>query len=131
MVFCVCGLIGAGKTTFAKQQAGIISDYDEIGSKEEQLKFTLKNAKNGENVYHTTCFPTEKELEAFKNIQTEYIWINTTKRKALENIRNRERKRDIENIKQANEKNSEIIQKYLASSINFVVIDVFESGERW
>lgn len=131
MVICVCGMIGAGKSTFCKGLEGIVSDRDNLENKEKQIEFTLKNSEKSENIYHITCYPTAEEREIFKELDAEYIWINTTIRQCEKNIVERGRTRDIEDLKKTLQKNQEILSKYMHSDIKFKVIDVFETGERW
>lgn len=131
MIICVCGMIGSGKTEYAKRQKGIISDFDEIGTKEGQIKYTLNMDRKAEKVYHTTCFPTKAEREAFSGKAVKYLWINTGFNQCRENILKRNRKRDVENITDTLEKNREIFKKYEHSCILFEVINIFETGEKW
>ena len=131
MIICVCGMIGAGKTTYCYQQSDIVSDFDEIGDKDLQIKVSMKYEEKYGTVYHTTCYPTEKEREAFRSKEVKYIWINTTFEKCRENILKRNRKRDTNNLEETMEKNREIRGKYINSNISFQIIDVFDSSERW
>ena len=62
MIICVCGMIASGKSTWCEKQGGIISDYDLIGDKNEQIKFTLNMDNKGEDVFHITCFPDRKSV---------------------------------------------------------------------
>lgn len=135
MIFVICGLIGAGKTTYAKQQAkkdDVITDIDIDGtSKDKQLEQTMMFYHKGLNVYHVTCYPTVNEQEAFRWADVEYIWINTTLSQARENIINRARTRDIDNLKATLEKNDTLLNKYANSKIRFKLIELFQSNERW
>lgn len=131
MIICVCGMIGSGKTEYARSCKGILSDFDEIGSKEKQIKFTLEMVKKGEKVYHTTCFPTSEELREFERLDVKYIWINTRFNQCKENIIKRNRMRDVKNLSETLKKNEELHKKYEFSHIPFEVIDIFESGEKW
>lgn len=131
MIICVCGMIGSGKTEYAKSQGAVISDFDAIGSKEEQIKYTLNAEKKLGKVYHTTCFPTLREQKAFEKMEVRYIWINTGFAQCRENILKRNRLRDVKNIKETLAKNKEIYEKYRCSRIPFEVVNVFEKGEKW
>lgn len=131
MIICVCGMIGSGKTEYARRQKGIISDFDEIGTKEGQIKYTLNMDQKSEKVYHTTCFPTKEEREAFGDREVKYVWINTGISQCRENILKRNRKRDVENIAETLAKNKEIYRKYEYSCIPFEVMNIFETGEKW
>lgn len=35
MIICVCGMIGAGKSSYCAEKKGIVSDCDELGGKEK------------------------------------------------------------------------------------------------
>lgn len=131
MIVCVCGMIGAGKTTWCKEQAGVVSDFDDIGDKRIQLQFTLKKHEAGEKVYHITCFPTREEREAFDKENVKYVWINTSFVQCRKNIFSRNRSRDIENIESVLNANENIMEKYFYSDLKFEVVDVFESEEKW
>lgn len=131
MIVCVCGMIGAGKTTWCKEQAGVVSDFDDIGDKRIQLQFTLKKHEAGEKVYHITCFPTREEREAFDKENVKYVWINTSFVQCRKNIFSRNRSRDIENIESVLNANENIMEKYFYSDLKFEVADVFESEEKW
>lgn len=131
MIICVCGMIGAGKSTYCKIIGGLISDFDEIGNKNEQIEMTLENNKKLEKVYHITTFPTFKEIQAFENLEVEYVWINTTFAKCRDNILKRKRKRDLTDIRATLEKNREILRKYQCSQMKFRVVNIYETDERW
>ena len=131
VISVVCGLIGAGKSTYSEEQGGIISDFDLIGDKDAQLMFTLSEHKKGGHVYHITCFPTAKEMETFEKLNVEYIWINTSFAKSMKNIFARHRERDMKDIEEVKSANANIFDKYVASRIDFKIIDVFEDNERW
>ena len=131
MIVCVCGMIGSGKTEFARKKEGMLSDFDEIGTKEEQINYTIKMDLKGRTVYHTTCFPTKEERKAFNGREVKYVWINTGFNKCRKNIMKRGRKRVVENIRDTLAKNKEIFKKYEHSTIKFEVINIFETGEKW
>ena len=131
MIVCVCGLIGSGKSTFCKEQEGIISDYDLIGDKNRQIKFTLIQDAKGKTVYHITCYPTPKEREAFEGKNVRYIWINTSWRQCYDNIFKRKRKRDMQNIEAVLSSNLDYLKKFERTNIPFEIIDIFRTDEKW
>lgn len=131
MIVCVCGMIGAGKLEYARRSGETISDFDEIGNKEKQVDFTVNNHEKIGTIYHITCFPTQIEEERFKKEDVKYIWINTTFTQCRKNILGRRRRRDMENIQEAMEKNRKIQEKYMKSDIKFEMVDLFETDERW
>ena len=136
MIHVVCGLIGAGKSTFCEGKSGIVIDFrddenSEALNKEDQIRLTLEAHAAGSDVWHVTCYPTAAEIQAFSDVDKEYIWINTTAAQALKNIRKRGRKRDILNYSDTLKRQNEILASYLSSEIRFRVIDIFETDERW
>ena len=131
MIICVCGMIGSGKTEYAKNCGGIVSDFDDIGTKEKQIEYTLEMDEKIGLVYHTTCFPTSEEREKFSGRDIKYIWINTGFNKCRENILKRNRRRDVEKLKETLRKNKKIYEKYEYSHIQFTIIDIFETNEKW
>lgn len=131
MIVIVCGMIGAGKSTWSEKQNGIVSDFDEIGSKEKQIEFTIKNHVAGKTVYHVTCYPTRDEEPLIFEYGAKCIWINTTMNKCRKNILTRGRKRDLVDISVTLDKNDAIMSRYLNSDMDFEIIDVFKSNEKW
>lgn len=135
MIYVICGLIGAGKTTYAYQQAhdnDIVTDIDVDGtSKDEQLERTMNSYQNGLNVYHVTCYPTDDEQSAFGWADVEYIWINTSPEQAKINIISRGRSRDVKNLKDTLRKNSRLLSRYAYSKLDFKIVDVFDTTEQW
>lgn len=45
MIHIVCGMIGAGKSTYCEGKQGAVTDLDFMTSKEEQIEETLLLAK--------------------------------------------------------------------------------------
>ena len=131
MITCVCGMIASGKSTWCEKQGGIISDYDLIKNKDEQIRYTINCDEKGGTVYHITCYPTPKEKEVFEGRNLKYIWINTGWEQCRKNILARKRLRDTQNIKSILKANAEIYKKYQHSNIQFWVVDVFPTGEKW
>ena len=134
MIYIICGMIGAGKSKYAEKIGCPIVEnaYADQGiSKKEQIEQTLDLYDAGSDVCHITCYPTEQEQSAFHGLDIQYIWINTTKRFCLQNIRKRCCKKDIININYVKEKNEELEARYENSFIHFKVIDLYETGEKW
>ena len=131
MIICVCGMIGAGKSEYSKKTKNVVSDFDDFGSKREQIEFTRDMEKKNNIVYHITCYPTNEELLFFKDYNVKYIWINTTINECKKNIYQRGRKRDMENIDDVLSANKRILGKYIHSDINFQIVNVFETNEKW
>ena len=131
MLHIVCGMIGAGKSTYCKDK-DIVSDLEgDITRKSEQIEVTLRMLDEHLNVWHITTYPCGIEEEAFKECEKEYIWINTSFSQCKSNILERKRKRDINALTDTLAKNREILEKYKYSTIPFKVVDVFEAGEKW
>ena len=85
MITIICGLIGAGKSTFAAENFKNFTDADLEESKDSQIKKTLELYRKGIDVAHITCFP----------------------------------------------KNESIYDCYIQSDIDFDVVEIFETNERW
>lgn len=136
MIHVVCGLIGAGKTTYARSSGGIVVDlHDDDSSvclnKDEQIRTTLSYDDQGIDVWHITLYPTIAEEAAFMGRSCEYIWVNTTIAKAMENVVKRGRERDISDLSQTRKKQTDVLMKYVQSSLRFKIVNVFETNERW
>ena len=122
MIYVICGLIGAGKTTFARTNFGIVTDYDDIGSKEIQLAISRRLLKDGKTFAHITCYPTPKERAFFKahSDQVKYVWIDTDLETAKDRIWSRHRERDMENWRQVLKRNKEYVEQLRRTSIDFI-----------
>lgn len=131
MIIFVCGMIGSGKTTYAESKDGVVSDWDVIGNKADQILYTMHMHELGKTVYHITCYPTGKELELLEGKIDKFIWINTRSEQCMINVRHRGRKRDMDHIEDVKKRNSSIQAMYRSSKIKFEVIDIFETDERW
>lgn len=129
MLYVVCGLIGAGKTTYAQQNYQYYTDLDDmhpISSKEDQIDLTLSLLRSHDEVCHITCFPTPKELEAFRGTEMTLIWINTSLKQAQANIVKRGRPRDLANLPAVLTANTKYSATKKRSTLNFELINVFE-----
>ena len=74
-VIFVCGLIGAGKTTWAKKQSRLVTDFDDLpdgSTKRDQIRLTKRLLKKGD-VFHITCYPKPEELRAFTDREKEFV----------------------------------------------------------
>lgn len=131
MIHIVCGMIGAGKSTFCKGKVAVSDFYGEVTCKTEQVNRTFELMKAHSHVWHITTYPCRLEEEAFKNCEKEYIWINTSFSQCKENILKRKRERDLKNFHETMIRNKEIQILYLRSKIQFKVVNVFEEEEKW
>lgn len=144
MIYVVCGYSGAGKTTYAlehKKESDVIVDldylkecllkYDNINIlKDLQLKIAQFFISKNVDIWYITCFPNFDELEVFKN-RAKFIWINTNLSRSIKNIYKRNRNGDMSDIENIKKYNQKVAQLYFQSDINFELIDVFDSDERW
>lgn len=134
MIYIVCGLIGAGKSTWAYERKGIVTECEpETGTKADQIRLTLDIAKTnpGTNVYHLTTFPTAEELQMMVGRDSRLIWIGTSPAQAMENVIARQRPRDMADLAGVRKKNAQLYDMYCESRLPFHVIELFETDERW
>lgn len=131
MIHIVCGMIGAGKTTYCKNMQGVVTDFDEMTSKQEQIEETIALANAGIEVWHITTYPSTKELLAFENLEKEYVWINTSFSQCKQNILRRKRERDLRDLNKTLISNRRIQAMYQRSALQFKVINVFQAEERY
>lgn len=128
MITVICGLIGAGKSTYARAHYEYVTECEAI-SKERQILDTLKLDDAGKTVAHVTCYPTQEERDSFKNRNVHYVWINTDPAQAMLNICERGRERDLEDLPRLDAKNQELFTKL--AQAGFEEIEVFKTTERW
>lgn len=146
MVKIVCGLIGAGKTTYAinnKKTNDVLLDWDLIAEAlKTDNKIWIKTIQDkllqffdskGYDIWYITTGLNSNELELLEKIKDiEYIWINTNKKQCIENIKKRNRNDEIEYIEQLRKENEIIYNNYCNNSkIKYNVINVFDTNERW
>lgn len=131
MIHIVSGMIGSGKTTFCLGHDLVIDlDCMDEQSKIAQIDLLVRNIDK--EVYYITCYPTALELEVFSEIPyIEHIWINTNLNQCSKNILARASPDDLMFYHEKIEKNNFLQKLYLTSNINFKVIDVFSTDERW
>lgn len=120
-LYVVCGLIGSGKTTYAKSLQGELVDYDYIGSKIKQVKRALELINQGKDVAYVTCLPTRYELVHLLRVLEKdlitYIWINTPEEICHDNIISRGRQRDIDNLEKVLSTNQNLLARKEMSSV--------------
>lgn len=125
-VVFVCGLIGAGKTTWAKKQHGFVTDLDEFpqySTKKDQIRQTKHLLRRGD-VFHITCFPTKEELDSFKRSDCDFVYIATDPMQCKTNILIRNRKRDMEDLPRVFKANSEFKRKFELTELPFRKVKV-------
>lgn len=146
MIKIICGMIGSGKTTFAKnnkKSRDILLDWDLIREAFQTDDFVyIKPIQDyllqfyndkGYDIWYITTYLGSNEKEMLKNIKNvEYLWINTTRRQCLENIKKRNRGEEIKHLENIDNVNKRIQEQYTnESEIKYKIIDVFENNERW
>ena len=130
MIFVICGLIGAGKTTFAKANFGKVLDADEMESKDAQFEEMQRLYAEGKDFAYITCLPTWRERQ-FLNARRQnvtFIWLDTDEETAHQRILERNRERDILNMWQVLRKNKELLVQKRRLHIDFVTVN---SGDKW
>lgn len=129
MIVMICGLIGAGKTTFAKANFDHVTDYDNVGSKARQIVETLGRYRQGQTVAHITCWPTLLEKKAILEGEAagdvRMVWINTGPEQSLKNIFARARPRDMEHLTEVMKVNRALNEKRQRSVYPWEDVDVF------
>ena len=128
MIYFVCGLIGSGKTTWAKQHFQTVTDADEERSKTEQIRKTLTLSEHGD-VAHITCYPTEEERLVFPDAK--WIWIDTDPVRAMTNVMTRGRITDMVDLPHVRNKNEMLYVKLASCRHPIRRITVFSDNERW
>lgn len=146
MIKIICGMLGSGKTTFAKnnkKSKDILLDWDLIREAFQTDDFVYIKAvqdyllqfynEKGYDVWYITTYLGSNEKEMLKNIKdVEYLWINTTKRQCLENIKKRNREEETKHLENIDNVNKRIQEQYTnESEIKYKIINVFKSNERW
>lgn len=111
MIIFVCGIIGAGKTTYCKNYFDYYTDLDEIasGKKDDQIALTLKLHNEGKTVAYITCMPSPLERQLLK--PSKYIWIDTSLVQSMANIYMRGRPGEAERIHELMRANRRLLWK--------------------
>ncbi len=134
MIDVICGLMGSGKSTYARTHYKYVVEHEYFRSKEEQIARALKLHKQGKRVAYVTCYPLSKETAFFETLDpSEINWylIDTDIMQANKNIIKRGRKSDADVIQARFKKNRIISERLAKCDIKFQEISVFESGEQW
>lgn len=136
MITMICGLIGAGKSTYALKHFANVTDLDAMRglTKSDQIRQTMKLHDSGEDVAHITCFPTIEEEVMLKNIprdEIRFIWIDTPPIQCRKNIIQRGRLRDTQDLGRVLALNAEYYTRLSSSRIKFNRVHLFDDDERW
>ena len=124
MIVLICGLIGAGKSTFAAANYDHVTELEQYLSKDRQIEETIKLHKEGKIVAHITCFPTKQEQIAFYRYSPEMVWINTSPEQAMKNVIRRGRSRDTNRLMDIEKANRRFCSSKLHSSYSWKVVNV-------
>lgn len=125
----LCGLIGSGKTTYARNHYKAVTDLDYMppfSKKSDQIRLTLRLLKTHDEVCHITCFPTAEEMLAFQAINKEFVLMNTSARQCKTNILIRQRPRDMENLGKIFLANREYLTRINRARVPWRVVNVFK-----
>lgn len=129
-VFFLCGLIGSGKTTFARSNFDYFTDLDFMPScsrKSDQIEQTKRLLKSHDEVCHITCYPTAEEVESFRSYDQRFLLITTGVEQARTNILIRQRPRDLMNLNKVLAANNEYLRKYKKNEYAWEMIKVFNN----
>ncbi|WP_425540021.1 hypothetical protein [Microaceticoccus formicicus] len=131
-VIFLCGLIGAGKTTYALSNYDYVTDMDclpEFSRKEDQIRWTMNLLREHDVVCHITCLPTKEELHAFRGIESEIHWIKASLNQAKTNILIRNRQRDMENLQRVFDANEKYFKRAVGTQRKMKIINVYGAEE--
>ena len=140
VIHVICGMIGAGKSTYAQKHYKHVLEFESFGSKDLQILAAKKLHKQGNTVAYITCYPNMAErlfFDSLKAGEVRYILINTSFQQCAENIIKRGRAHDYQTISSGFEPNRKYEEQYASTDIPFKRINVFESKqtdatkERW
>lgn len=132
MIHVICGMIGAGKSTYAKKHYEHVLEFESFGSKDLQILAAKKLHKQGNTVAYITCYPTMAERLFFDSLKADdvhYILIDTSFQQCAENIIKRGRAHDYQTITSGFEPNRRYEEQYKNSDIPFERINVFELNQ--
>ena len=127
-LFLICGLIGSGKTTYAKNNFSLYTDLDDMhdyATKEQQIKWTKDLLSRSGVVAHITTYPSDIELEMTKMYDTIFVLIDSSINQCKTNILIRSRPRDMTNLTNVFNANKEYQAKIDASELDWKRINIF------
>ena len=133
MIHVICGMIGSGKSTYAKQHYEHVLEYEDFGDKRLQIREAKRLHDQGELVAYITCAPTCEESIFFANLEkldsgaVEYFWIDTDFDQCIRNIKARGRKRDYNVVREHYKPNQVILSKLMSGGSRYKKITVFKS----
>ena len=133
MIFVICGLIGAGKSSYANEHYENVTEC-EVGTKEQQIAATLRFYRSGADVAHVTTYPSAEELVMAADVppaDVEWILIDTAPGQCRKNIIERNRPRDMSDLGFVIEKNRNLWKRFAESQLPFRHVTIFKTSERW
>ena len=136
MVICVCGLIGAGKTTYAlehKDNEDVLLDYDyiraalKIGNSSvvaNTINCMIESAliNNCGNAWLVRTVPKRNEMPYIDK----YILINTEEKQCKDNLI-----KDQRLPKNINEVQQKIKKRLNSLDIEYEIVNLFNTNEKW
>lgn len=129
-IYVICGLIGSGKTTYAKENYERYTDVDECEDKNDQIRKTLTLLDDGD-VAHITTVPGLHRAERaflmspFTGHRIKYIWIDTSEEQCKKNIIKRNRPRDMADLESLIARNHELMELKNRTRVQFQTVTVF------
>lgn len=133
MIFVICGLIGAGKSSYANEHYKNVTEC-ENGTKSDQVAATIGFYRSGADVAHVTTYPSDDELIMAADLppsDVEWIWIDTAPDQCRKNIIERNRPRDMSDLGFVIEKNKRLWKRFAESQLPFRHVTIFKTSERW
>ena len=134
MLHVICGLMGSGKSTYARKHYRKVLEFERFRAKDLQISKAQELLDKGEDIAYVTCYPTSEEREFFGSLpkcSVEYILIDTDIRQARQNIIKRGRKSDHDVLETRFETNKKLARLIAGSSIPFHRVEIFRTNERW
>lgn len=127
-LYIICGLIGSGKTTYAKSNFKLYTDLDEMhdyATKQQQIDWTKKLLTQSGVVAHITTYPTQDEINLSKEYNTTFVLIDTSLEQCKSNILIRNRERDMLNLANVLKANTNYSKQFNSGDIKFSEVKVF------
>ena len=134
MIDVICGLMGSGKSTYARNNYRYVIERENFKSKAAQIRKAGQLHAAGKHIAYVTCYPTPEEIYFLGSLdpdEIEWYLMDTDIIQANKNIMKRGRKSDSDVIQKRFKKNRAIAERIARSRIRFHIIRVFDSGERW
>ena len=134
MIHVICGVMGAGKSTYARKHYKHVIEFEDCGTKARQIRKARTLHEKGKLVAYITCYPTRMEREFFDSLpDTEVRWlmIDTDLERCRKNIIKRGRKSDADVLETRFKKNHKLLSQIVRTDIPFEHVKIFATEERW